>query len=136
MIESAQDFVRLRTSDSADEQNRASNDSATNDVWRAVIADFAEMRQWVAHNKTLPVEILVELSRDQDSLVRSAVAMRRKIPEVVQLSLAKDRDETVRERIAYNAKATKRVLEILASDGVDRISIKAKARLDAGDFVD
>ena len=116
MIASAQDFVRFRNSELAEEQHRATHEDAPESVWRAVIADFPDMREWVAHKKTVPVEILEVLSHDPDSRVRFAVAMKRKIPEEVQLVLAGDRDETVRQRIAYNAKATKKVLEILATD--------------------
>ena len=100
MIESAQDFVRFRNSELAEEQHRATHDDAPVSVWRAVIEEFPDMREWVARNKTVPVEILDMLSRDPDSRVRHAVAMKRKIPEEMQLVLAGDSDESVRQRIA------------------------------------
>ena len=135
MIESAQDFVRFRNSDHAEDQHRATHEEAADSVWRAVIEGFPDMREWVAHNKTVPIEILEVLSRDPDARVRYAVAMKRKIPEETQLALARDTDESVRQRIAYNAKATKRVLEILAADGEMRVREKAVKRLEEGDYV-
>ena len=135
MIKSAQDFVRLRNSELAEEQHRATHEEAAESVWREVIEGFPDMREWVAHNKTVPVEILEELSRDPDSRVRYAVAMKRKIPEEMQLVLARDTDESVRRRIAYNAKATKRALQILAADVELGIRERALKRLEEEDYV-
>ncbi|MEI8370157.1 MAG: HEAT repeat domain-containing protein [Planctomycetia bacterium] len=135
MIESAADFVRLRTSEIPGEQYRAAHDAAAIGVWGAVIEKYPDMREWVARNKTVPVEILWELSRDPDSRVRVAVAMKRKLPEALQLVLAGDPDEGVRHRIACNAKATKRVLQILADDDQSFVRETAIGRLEEEDFV-
>ena len=135
MIESAADFVRLRTSEVPGEQYRATHDAAAVSVWRAVVEAFPDMRECVACNKTVPVEILWELSRDPDSRVRVAVAMKRKLPEALQLVLANDPDEGVRHRIACNAKATRRVLQILVDDRQSFVREKAVGRLEEGDFV-
>lgn len=54
MIESADEFVRLRTSADPAEYQRAARDDATERTWRDVIARFPEMRFWVAQNKTVP----------------------------------------------------------------------------------
>ena len=135
MIESAADFVRLRTSEVPGEQYRAAHDAAAVTVWRAVIEKYPDMREWVAGNKTVPVEVLEELSRDPDSRVRVAVAMKRKLPEALQLVLAGDPDEGVRHRIACNAKATKRVLQMLADDDQSFVHETAVRRLEERDFV-
>jgi hypothetical protein len=135
MIESAQDFVRFRTSELPEEQHRATHEEAAESVWHAVIAGFPEMREWVALNKTVPIEILGVLSRDSNARVRFAVAMKRKLPEELQLVLARDNDESVRQRIAYNKKATRKVLQILADDVELRIREKAVERLETGDYV-
>lgn len=58
MIDSAADFVRLRTSEIPGEQYRAAHDAAAVTVWRAVIEKYPDMREWVARNKTVPIEIL------------------------------------------------------------------------------
>lgn len=116
MIESAEEFVRLRTSRNPEEYRRAAAEEATTEVWIDVIRRFPNMRSWVAHNKSVPLEILDRLSVDQSPDVRSVVADRRKLtPELFQ-RLATDPDESVRARIAYNKKVPLDVLEKLISD--------------------
>lgn len=127
-------LCQVCTSELAEDQHRATHEEAAESVWRAVISGFPEMREWVAHNKTVPVEILDVLSRDSDARVRCAVAMKRKLPEELQLLLARDIDGTVRQSIVYNAKATKRVLQILGDDVDLRIKEKAVERLEMGDY--
>jgi hypothetical protein len=63
VIASAEEFARLRQSDDLDEQHRASWDCAPVEVWLAVIERFPDLRWWVAHNKTVPLEILELLRR-------------------------------------------------------------------------
>jgi hypothetical protein len=77
VIESAEEFVRLRTSEDPSEYNRAAHDEATIETWREIIGRFPDMRFWVAHNKTLPLVILEELRRDPDERVRSMVRAKR-----------------------------------------------------------
>ena len=132
MIRSADEFVRLRTSDDPVEYGRAAHDDAPLEVWLSVIEQYPDMRDWVAHNKTVPIEILRLLSGDLDPRVRTMVAMKRKLPEQLQLALAVDLDESVRDQIAHNAKATKAALEALARDPEDRIRTVAAERLAAG----
>lgn len=73
MIESADEFVRLRTSDDPAEYRRAAHDDAAERTWRDVIARFPEMRFWVAQNKTVPLSVLEDLRNDPDERVRSMV---------------------------------------------------------------
>jgi hypothetical protein len=134
MISSAEEFYRLRSSDSQTEYERAAHDSAPIEVWLLVIDTYPEMRQWVAHNKTVPVEVLAILARDPDAEVRFFVAMKRKLPEYLQLELARDADYTVRNRIVWNAKATKSVLEELSKDREENIRRKAMERLASADY--
>ena len=47
MIESAQEFIRLRTSELPDDYFRAANEEASDTVWRELVANHPEMRQWV-----------------------------------------------------------------------------------------
>jgi len=65
-ITSADEFVRLRTSESPEDYRRAASEDAPLDVWYAVIADHPEMRFWVAQNKTVPTAVLELLSEDAD----------------------------------------------------------------------
>ena len=53
MMESASEFVRLRTSENPVEYHRAAHDVASDEVWAEVITSYPEMAEWVAHNKTI-----------------------------------------------------------------------------------
>jgi hypothetical protein len=114
MICSAEEFVRLRTSKEPSEYLRAANDCAPVEVWCKVLAEFPEMRRWVAHNKTVPTEILSLLARDAPELIAR---------------LAEDEDATVRERVAYNRKTQAGVLQVLCSDGEEVVAVAARRRL-------
>lgn len=135
MIESADEFARLRWSDDPAEYGRAAHEPAPLEVWQDVIARFPELRQWVAHNKTVPHEILAELATDPDASVRYFVAMKRKLALELQLRLATDPDDSVRAGIANNAKASRAALELLAEDPWHVIAERARERLAAGRFV-
>ena len=112
MIASAEEFAVLR----AEDDPRATHDPAPEEVWRAVIRQFPQLRGWVAHNKTVPVAILRVLAEDPDPRVRHAVAMKRKnSPEIFE-RLARDPDEKVRVQVARNAKAPPHVLQMLRAD--------------------
>lgn len=73
VIESAGEFVRLRSSADPGESQRAAHDEASERTWRDVIARFPEMRVWVAQNKTVPLSVLEDLRTDPDERVRSMV---------------------------------------------------------------
>ena len=133
MIKSAEEFIRLRTSHNQEEYNRAANEAAPLQVWLEIIENHPEMRTWVAHNKTVPLEILNILSHDPDSEVRCRVAMKGKLPGHIQIALAKDKEYSVRHTIAHNAKATREALELLAEDEEESIGSKALERLEKGD---
>ena len=135
MIESADEFSRLRESDDPAESHRAAHEAAPLELWRDVIARFPHLRKWVAHNKTVPQEILAELAADPDPHVRLVVAAKRKLAPDLQLRLAVDADAGVRERLAYNARATRAALERLADDPWRKVANRARARLAAGDYV-
>lgn len=133
MIDSAEEFVRLRTSDLPAEYEQAAYDSAPLDVWRDVVRRYPEMRTWVAVNKTVPVEILSILARDDAVDVRFMVATKRKLtPELFDL-LSRDSDETVRVRIVYNRKTPIEILNRLADDASElvRDAISSRARYDS-----
>ena len=135
MIQSAHEFNRLRTSENPADYERAANEEAPVAVWREIIATMPEMKEWVAHNKMVPIEILETLARDTNARVRATVAMKRKLPEAIMLELAQDAEAQVRQRIAYNAKATKRVLELLARDQEGLVRERAAQRLREGNHL-
>ena len=103
MIESAEQFVWLRRSELKDDYDRATNEEAPLDVWQEIVEDYPDMRGWVAHNRTVPDEILRLLAEDEDPAVRLRVAMKRQIPFDVLAMLADDPDEAVREAIERRA---------------------------------
>ena len=115
-INSAAEFIRLRESEDPAEYRRAAHEDAPLEVWEEVLASRADLRYWVAQNKTVPVAVLTVLSEDSNADVRDMVARKRKLPESLQLKLASDCESSVRHALAYNAKVTEKVLRILTED--------------------
>ncbi|MEU6857939.1 HEAT repeat domain-containing protein [Glycomyces sp. NPDC046736] len=129
MIGSAKEFVRLRSSSDPAEYRRAAHEEAPLEVWMAVIADHPAFRQWVAHNKTVPLEVLDLLAGDEDVTVRLVVAGKRKAPDRILRRLAVDPDESVRLRVASHRNAAEATLRMLASDAWDEIRKVVQDRL-------
>jgi hypothetical protein len=129
MISSAEEFIRLRTSDDPAEYRRAASDEASEKVWMDIINNYPDMKAWVAENKTVPLSILYILSNDSNSDVRFVVASKRKLDRALIEKLARDDNESVRQRIAYNKKTPAEVLKQLATDPESMVSDVAKERL-------
>jgi hypothetical protein len=104
-IDTAEEFVRLRSSEDPEEYRRAAHEEAPLAVWLDVIARFPEMRFWVAQNKTVPLEILSQLAGDDDPKVRSMVAMKRKATAEIIARLVDDPDFSVRMQAARHRNA-------------------------------
>ncbi len=121
MIQSPEEFVRLRTSTLPDEYSRAANDEAPLEVWNAILGSHPEMHEWVAHNKTIPVELIERLARSSSARVRSTIARKGRTPPDILAMLARDRDDTVRMAVARHPKAPDDVLRLLESDPWDAI---------------
>lgn len=130
MIGSAEEFIRLRTSDDPLGQRRATQDSATLEVWQEIIATYPEMKKWVIHNKTVPLAILTQLATDDDDKVRRGVACKRMLNSALFTLLAQDPNENVRYRIACNPKCPAETLEALTHD--DSLLVSDAARDRAG----
>jgi len=64
MINSAEEFISLRTSDVNAEYYRASHDDAEDATWLDIIQRFPAYKVWVIHNKTIPLTILEILALD------------------------------------------------------------------------
>jgi hypothetical protein len=129
MIQSPEEFVRLRKSSDPEEYRLAANEPAPLSVWEGVVEKFPEMKIWVIHNKTIPIEILRQLWQDPDPLVREAIARKRKCPGDILMSFARDEDLSVRIAVAYNEKTPKDALDFLTNDTSASVSEIAKARL-------
>ncbi|MDF0705574.1 hypothetical protein [Flagellimonas okinawensis] len=102
MIHSPEEFIRLRTSENLDEQRKSATDSADVKTWLKIIENYPSMREWVAHNKTVPLEILELLATDIDVKVRYVVARKRKINNRIFDLLKTDSEETVRHALICN----------------------------------
>ena len=129
MITSADEFVRLRTSDMIEEQERATNDTADISTWTEVIDRYPDYKHWVVHNKTVPIEILEVLSLDKDAIVRQAVARKRKINDKIFLTLSQDKDENVRYALICNTNLDDYQLKQIATDDSHWLTNKLRERL-------
>ncbi len=116
MIESAEEFKRLRESENIEEYTRASQEEASEHIWIDIIRTYPEMKIWVIHNKTVPLSILERLAKDPDASIRASVAGKRKLSVDLFNLLASDEDHTVRYQIGLNRKVPADVLERLVND--------------------
>lgn len=103
-------------SDDLDEQRRASFEAADEGVWIEIIERFLELWRWVAHNKTISLDILRTLAVDPNPEVRWAVASKRKLDRELFELLAQDPEPFVRHRIASNQKTPADLLAQRAND--------------------
>ena len=104
MIQSPEEFKYLRLSENNDEQYQASNEMASVEVWTGVISKFPELREWVAHNKKIQIEVLEKLALDINPDVRCVVARKRKINQKIFQILKNDPNEDVRYALLSNTK--------------------------------
>ncbi|MCU7853427.1 MAG: HEAT repeat domain-containing protein [Candidatus Thiodiazotropha sp. (ex Monitilora ramsayi)] len=132
MIESAEEFVRLRASENQEEYVRAAHDEAPIEVWYEVVEKHPDMAFWVAQNKTVPYELLEFLADHSEDRVRSMVASKNKLKEPLLLKLASDSSESVRMSIARHKKATSAVLTQLTGDTWGEIAKLASERIENG----
>ncbi|GGK35826.1 hypothetical protein GCM10007962_32710 [Yeosuana aromativorans] len=102
MIQTPEEFIRLRTSEDLNDQRTSATDSADIKTWLEIIENYPEMKEWVAHNKTVPLEILEVLATDKDEKVRCVVARKRKINNRIFDLLKADSDKTVRHALICN----------------------------------
>lgn len=128
-IGSANEFVRLRCSEIEGEQFRASWGIATIEIWKEVIDNYPGMREWVAHNKTIPDEIIRILALDEDKGVRHMIACKRRTPADVLAILATDEDETIRRSVAGHRNTPANILEMMVNDEWSVVAEIAKERL-------
>jgi nicotinamide mononucleotide adenylyltransferase len=135
MINSAEEFVRLRRSKNIEEYSKAANEDAPISVWLGVIEKYSDMKEWVVHNKTVPLEILDILSKDPDPNVRFNVAQKKKLSPEIFERLSKDADESVRLAIARNPKTPHYVLKILMYDEWEEIKKLVKKKFEGTETV-
>jgi hypothetical protein len=107
MIGSAEEFIKLRTSEIPEDYHRAARDSADLSVWMDILGRYPSFKKWVIHNKTIPLAILELLAQDVEAEVRWWVATKRKISHSIVELLSTDPDESVRHALMSNATLTK-----------------------------
>ncbi len=98
-------------------------------VWREVLKRYPHAATWVAANRHLPADIVVELVQHPSPQVRAALATNVREPADVLMQLAHDKSELIRLRVVCNAGATREVLMALAADPCQVVSTHAQARL-------
>ncbi len=79
--------------------------------------EHKSIRQLIARNPNLPVNLLEQLAQDGDKEVRRNVAANPKTPVPFLERLAQDGDKEVRRNVAANPKTSAQFLEQLALDG-------------------
>ncbi|MEV7145393.1 hypothetical protein AB0O05_02700 [Streptomyces sp. NPDC093084] len=129
MINSAQEFVALRTSEDPLVYGRAAQEEAPVAVWEETLRLYPEMAFWVAQNKTVPTEIMALLSQNPEPRVRSMIARKSKVSDSILRRLAGDEDEGVRLAVARNKRASRQILEQLRNDPWSEIKEVVVARL-------
>ncbi|TGD79862.1 hypothetical protein [Hymenobacter wooponensis] len=113
MIVSAEEFIKLRVSEVEAEYHRAAHDAADISIWVDVIERYPSFKEWVVHNKTIPLAILEMLAEDADPAVRRRIATKRKIDSRIVSLLSGDADESVRHALISNAALTEKQLRAM-----------------------
>ncbi len=130
MIRTAAEFVRLRQSENLEEQSKASREPAEIETWLEIIDKHPELKIWVAHNKTIQIEILEILSDDIDPIVRETVARKRKISDTIFDKLSQDTDENVRYALMWNTKISADKIKKIKVDDSEWLKMKLAERLE------
>lgn len=128
MIESAEEFIRLRNSENKEEYDRSAFEEASLETWYRVIEGYPEYACWVAFNKSIPLEILERLS-DGDERTRIFVATKRKLTKELFEKLSNDQSSTVRVRIATNKKTPVDILRALLADPSESVANAARLNI-------
>lgn len=129
MVKSADEFIRLRTSEIKEEYDRSAHETADISTWTEVIEKYPDYKDWVIHNKTVPIEILERLTLDKDPKIRSAVARKRKINDKIFLMLSRDNDENVRYALMCNTNLTVDKIKQIETTDSDWLANQLKERI-------
>lgn len=130
MIQSAEEFKRLRESDSPEEYKRASHENAPIPVWMNVLMKYPHLAFWVAHNKTIPLAVLYKLAEHPEERVREMVARKRKIDAHLFDILKDDPSEGVRHALICNTKLSHEQKNRVNTTDSDWLKEMLKARTD------
>lgn len=129
MIESVEEFIQLVGSEDPTERRRAAWEAADTHVWVALIAEYPEMRFWVANNRTIPPEIMRALAADEDWRVRDRIASKNSCPSDVLEVLSADSHDAVASAVAGHPNTPSSALRKLARYPWDKVRNKATQQL-------
>lgn len=129
MIETVAEFIRLVESDDPDERRRSAWEDALPQVWKSLVEDHPDMRYWVAHNRTVPEEVLRILAADPEWRVRHRVASRRSCPSDILELLSNDTHDSIASLVAGHQNTPSSALWRLARYPWDQVSTKAIRQL-------
>lgn len=130
VIETADEFIQLASSDSDEERRRAALEDAPLDVWMNLVTRHPEYRFAVAYNKTIPDEILHLLARDSDWRVRQGVASKRRCPPDILALLAADENESISSTVASHPNTPPEALLALVNHPWEAIREKVARRIE------
>ncbi|WP_149030664.1 hypothetical protein [Kitasatospora sp. MBT66] len=130
MIESADEFVRLRLGGDGADYQRIKRDEAPLEVWLEIARDYPDMRFWVAFNRTVPAEVLRLLGQDDDWRVRARIASRRDAPRDVLEILSSDTHDAVASSVAGNPETPDDALARLTGHHWGQVRDKAAQQLE------
>lgn len=136
MIESAEEFVRLRSSKDPSEYRRAGDEEISEEVCRDVIERFPDARAWLAESEWVPTSTLRRLATDGNPRVRSAVCARRILDATVIEMLSWDVSDAIRTNIARRSDTpVESLLRLVKDDSsmVREAAIEELAKRKGGD---
>lgn len=114
MIETVDEFIRLVESDDPVDRRRAAWEGTNLGVWMTLITHHPEMHFWVAHNRTIPSEVMRELASDDDWRVRDRIATKNSCPSEILEILSHDSHDAVASAVAGHPNTPSSALRRLA----------------------
>ena len=129
MIETVDEFIRLVESDDPAERRRAAWEAADLQVWMTLVTEHPEMRFWVAHNRTIPQEVMQVLAADEDWRVRDRIATKNSCPSDILETLSSDSHDAVASAVAGHPNTPISALRRLAKYPWEQVSSKAIRQL-------
>jgi hypothetical protein len=130
MIESAEEFVRLRMSGDSADFRRIKQEDAPLDVWLDLVRDHPDMRFWVTFNRHVPPEVLRLLVDDDDWRVRANIASRKGVPQDILDTLSRDDHDAVLSSTASNPGTSTDALTRLSRHPWEDVRERAREQLE------
>lgn len=129
MIKNADEFIRLRKSKDPEEYDRTNHEFVPDEICLEVIAKDPEMKEYIADNPSISLNIIRYLANDVDVSIRWRIAQNLNLTRDLFEHFTKDPDESVRHRLVYNRNTPLDILEQLTHDEWDVCAEDAKEKL-------